>query len=147
MNTHTNEEQYIYYSPSISGGYGEVLTEHIGLDEPWNAPHLCAFASGQGSIDKDKCIFETDMNWLHSSNVVVAECTVPSLGVGFELGVAWKLDLPTLVLYRPADAHVSGLSALIRGAPSKKWHIVDYKGINDLDEYFTSFFTQYAPKK
>lgn len=40
--------------------------------------------------------------------VVVAECTIPSLGVGFELGVAWKLDLPTLALYRPAHAQVSG---------------------------------------
>ncbi|VDM48668.1 unnamed protein product [Toxocara canis] len=79
--------------------------------------------------------------------VVVAECTVPSLGVGFELGVAWKLDLPTLVLYRPNDSHVSGLSALVRGAPSVKWQVVEYKDASELDEHFVSFFEKHLPKK
>ncbi|VDK46285.1 unnamed protein product [Anisakis simplex] len=151
------------------GTYGKVLTEHIGLDQPWNAAHLSDFASGQGDINKDKRIFETDLDWLHSADdtsaveqktiielgtlktantfslitVVVAECTVPSLGVGFELGVAWKLNLPTLILYRPNDAQVAGLSAMVRGVPSDKWKIVEYKEVNELDGNFAIFFEQH----
>lgn len=40
--------------------------------------------------------------------VVIAECTVPSIGVGFELGVAYKLGLPTLALFRQ-NPNVIGL--------------------------------------
>ncbi|KHN72518.1 Putative 2'-deoxynucleoside 5'-phosphate N-hydrolase 1 [Toxocara canis] len=88
--------------------YGKVLTEHIGLDEPWNAPYLADFAKGQGAIVKDRKIFETDMNWLHSCD---------------------------------------GLSALVRGAPSVKWQVVEYKDASELDEHFVSFFEKHLPKK
>uniref|UniRef100_A0A914UJJ7 Putative 2'-deoxynucleoside 5'-phosphate N-hydrolase 1 n=1 Tax=Plectus sambesii TaxID=2011161 RepID=A0A914UJJ7_9BILA len=121
--------------------YGKVLTEHIGLNEPWNAPHLSGFTLGQEDLAKDKCIFKTDTDWLASADVVVAECTQPSLGVGFELGFAWKLNKPTLCLYRPLNGTgTAGLSAMITGAASDSWTITHYNEPDELDQAFEQLF-------
>jgi len=160
----SSEPLRIYFCASIRAGrqdadlyrliidklktYGRVLTEHIADMAPWDAAHLTEFPSGQTSLDKDKAIFATDMNWLESADVVVAECTQPSLGVGFELGVAWKLNKSTLCLYRPINnTGVSGLSAMIRGVDehtsNDRWKIVDYDSVDQLDEIFAQFIAQH----
>jgi nucleoside 2-deoxyribosyltransferase len=45
-------------------------------------------------------IFQKDTGWLRSADVVVAEVSMPSLGVGYELGLAECLHKPVLALYR-----------------------------------------------
>ncbi|VDD97346.1 unnamed protein product [Enterobius vermicularis] len=127
------------------GAYGKVLTEHIGLLEPWNAPHLSKFSLGQGDLEKDKEIHRTDMEWLHSADVVIAECTVPSIGVGFELGVAYKLGLPTLALFRQ-NPNVIGLSAMVRGVSTDNWEVFEYKEPEELNAVFEKFCTKYKPQ-
>uniref|UniRef100_A0A0N5AUN8 Putative 2'-deoxynucleoside 5'-phosphate N-hydrolase 1 n=1 Tax=Syphacia muris TaxID=451379 RepID=A0A0N5AUN8_9BILA len=128
------------------GVYGKVLTEHVGFLEPWNAPHLSKYSLGQGDLAKDKEIFRTDMEWLHSANIVVAECTVPSIGVGFELGAAYKLGLPTLILYRK-NPNIVGLSAMVRGVPSKNWEVFEYNDPKELDERLKDFCLRYMGPK
>ena len=85
----------IYFSGSIRGGRedasqyqkiiahlkrkGTVLTEHIGN------PSL----SSEGQLEmKDKVIHDQDMKLLLESDIVIAEVTNPSLGVGYEIGRA-----------------------------------------------------------
>ena len=53
------------------------------------------------------------MEWLQSADIVVAEVTTPSLGVGYELGIAEKLNIPVLCLYRPDKGN--RLSAMVSG--------------------------------
>ena len=78
----------IYFAGSIRGGrddqelymrliqelgkYGTVLTEHIG-DKTLSA---------LGESVDEKFIFERDMQWVGEADVVVAEVSTPSLGVG-----------------------------------------------------------------
>ena len=81
--------------------YGEVLTEHVG------DPAL--------SEAGDRYIHDRDMAWLASCDLVVAEVTTPSLGVGYELGLATALAKPVLCLYRPLFGRP--LSAMIGGSP------------------------------
>ena len=110
----------IYFAGAIRGGRedaqlynnlisylnekGKVLTEHIGsTDLNWE---------GETS-SKDEEIYYRDINWLKSADIVVAEVTSPSLGVGYELGIAEKLNIPVLCLYRPDKGN--RLSAMISG--------------------------------
>lgn len=51
----------------------------------------------------DAEILERDMLWLQQSDVVVAEVTQPSLGVGFEIARAMTLNKPVLCLFRPSS--------------------------------------------
>lgn len=86
--------------------FGEVLTEHVG--DP-------ALSQAGDDGPGDRYIHDRDMAWLSSCDFVVAEVTVPSLGVGYELGWAAALQKPVLCLYRPLpELH---LSAMIAGSP------------------------------
>ena len=86
--------------------YGEVLTEHVG------DPALSAAGDdGPG----DRYIHDRDMAWLASCDLVVAEVTTPSLGVGYELGWATALAKPVLCLHRTLFGRP--LSAMIGGSP------------------------------
>ena len=90
-----------------------VLTEHVG------DLSLSALENGPGH---DREIYEQDTAWIRACDVVIAECTSPSLGVGYELAYAEALDKPCHVFFRPSR---SQLSAMIAGNP---WfHIHPYE--------------------
>eukprot|EP00050_Salpingoeca_kvevrii_P000755 m.155186 g.155186 ORF g.155186 m.155186 type:complete len:205 (+) comp10202_c0_seq5:2039-2653(+) len=111
----------IYFAGSIRGGrddaalymdlirelqrYGEVLTEHVGND--------ALLASGEADRT-DKWIHDRDLAWLTESDVVVAEVTQPSLGVGYELGRAVEMKRRVVCLFRPASGRCT-LSAQQEG--------------------------------
>ncbi|OPY69103.1 MAG: Nucleoside 2-deoxyribosyltransferase [Syntrophorhabdus sp. PtaU1.Bin002] len=112
----------IYFAGSIRGGrddvavyetmiawlrsFGEVLTEHVGN------PTLSETGDDGPS---DRHIHDRDMAWLSACDLVVAEVSVPSLGVGYELGWATALNKPVLCLYRTISGR--SLSAMIAGSP------------------------------
>lgn len=109
----------IYFAGSIRGGRVDaelyhrmisyimktdiVLTEHIGK------PNL-SLSSKNKAHDID--IYEQDMAWLRESNMVIAECTCPSLGVGYELAYAEARNIPVFIFY---DKNKSNLSAMLNG--------------------------------
>ena len=81
--------------------YGTVLTEHIGvMDE-----------KAEYSKNEED-IYKQDISWLKEADVIVAEVTGPSLGVGYEIGVAEALGKPILCLCRQGERR---LSAMIKG--------------------------------
>lgn len=85
--------------------YGEVLTEHVG--------DYSLSVEGQNQLP-DKYIHDRDLEWLLSSDIVVAEVTVPSLGVGYEIGVAVNERIPVISLFRKNKGRQ--LSAMIAGS-------------------------------
>lgn len=87
-------------------GHGRVLTEHVG------DPKLTELGDDGPS---DPGIYLRDMGWLAESKLMVAEVTVPSLGVGYEIGRAESLGIPVLCLYREREGR--RLSAMISGNP------------------------------
>jgi 2'-deoxynucleoside 5'-phosphate N-hydrolase len=111
----------IYFAGAIRGGrsdvalyhemirylqsFGTVLTEHVG--------DLGLSREGDDGPD-DPAIHDRDMAWLRDCDVIVAEVTQPSLGVGYELGWACALKKPVLCLYRPENR--KRLSAMIAGS-------------------------------
>lgn len=108
----------IYFAGSIRGGridaelYNRligymqktsiVLTEHIG------SPHLNLLEQGKRDIE----IYDQDTAWLRESDVLIAECTCPSLGVGYELAYAEKIGKPCHIFY---DRSKTQLSAMLTG--------------------------------
>ncbi|XP_014670069.1 PREDICTED: 2'-deoxynucleoside 5'-phosphate N-hydrolase 1-like [Priapulus caudatus] len=136
----------IYFSGSIRGGrqdvevyqrvikllqqYGAVLTENN-------------FKAGGGGDDEkdldDREIHDRCMAWLEQAEVVVAEVTQPSLGVGYEIAQAVGMDKRILCLFRESTG--KKLSAMIRGCDNEDTIIVkDYKEA-DLPAILQEFFT------
>ena len=111
---------------SLLGEYGEVLTEQI---------------SEEGMITRSQgmdpaYIFEQDIDWLHDADVVVAEVSTPSLGVGYEIGLAQSLEKRILCLYREQED--KGLSTMISG--NRYLSIAQYESIDDIDVSLKDFF-------
>ncbi len=112
----------IYFAGSICGGrddkelylrliqhlakYGQVLTEHVG-DQ--NLSDL-----GEEGLSDD-WIYNRDLSQVQESDVLVAEVSTPSLGVGYEIGKAEDMNKRILCLYRPQNG--KRLSAMIAGSP------------------------------
>jgi nucleoside 2-deoxyribosyltransferase len=125
----------IYFSGSIRGGqqdtdlykeliedlkqYGKVLTEHIG----------CKTIETNIS---DEEIHNRDLNWVKESDLVIAEVTVPSLGVGYEIGRAIHLKKPIICLYRSIDG--KSTSAMIRGC--SELQCFEYSNLTDAKKIF-----------
>ncbi|XP_045397966.1 2'-deoxynucleoside 5'-phosphate N-hydrolase 1 [Lemur catta] len=136
----------LYFCGSIRGGredqalyarivsrlrrFGAVLTEHVAAAE--------LGARGEEAAGGDRLIHEQDLAWLQQADVVVAEVTQPSLGVGYELGRAVALNKRILCLFRPQSGRV--LSAMIRGAADgSRFQVWDYEEEEVeamLDRYF-----------
>lgn len=124
----------IYFAGSIRGGrndqhlYSEmigeikktdiVLTEHVGVS------NINVIENTDG---KDQKIYEQDTSWLKECDMVIAECTNPSLGVGYELAFAEKLGKPVYIFY---DHSRSELSAMLKG--NSYFHIFSYKTKEEL---------------
>ena len=127
-------EKKVYFCGSIRGGRADVnlyqeiivyikakgcdvLTEHIGYTK--------INLQEQGR-KRDEAIYEQDTAWLKESDLVIAECTSPSLGVGYELAYAEKLGKPVFILY---DHSRVELSAMLTG--NRYFHIHPYTGKED----------------
>jgi len=108
-------------------GFGKVLTEFVG-DEATRE---------EGEVRlKDSEIHKRDMELLKEADIVVAEVTTPSLGVGYEIGVAVENKKPILCLYRPGNGKL--LSAMISGSPSIV--VGHYDTIEDAKDIIKKFF-------
>jgi len=97
-------------------GYGRVLTEH-SFDYSY---------SEEIKVD-DGWIYSTDMGWLTDADVLVAEVSSPSLGVGYEIGKAEDMGKPILCLYRRQEGR--RLSAMING--NDNLAVVEYEGVDE----------------
>lgn len=111
----------VYFAGSIRGGRGDaelyrrmialisetdtVLTEHVGD---------LSLSALEGETDHDRAIYEQDTAWIRECDLLIAECTNPSLGVGYELAYAESLKKPCFVFY---DRTRGNLSAMIKGDP------------------------------
>ncbi len=132
----------IYFAGSICGGrqdqnlyfqivdllkrYGEVLTEHVANKN----------ISSYGENFTKNYIYERDVNWLLQSDVVVAEVTVASTGVGYEVARAENVGKKTLCIWR--EAPNSCPSAMVLG--NNHITIKQYKALDDLKIVFDDFF-------
>lgn len=124
----------IYFAGSIRGGredkdlyleiinylkeFGEVLTEHIGK--------TTLSEMGEHEVTEEY-IYNRDIQWLEEADIVVAEVTQVSLGVGYEIGYT-ENKKPVICLYRPQDG--KRLSAMIAGNPKLK--VIQYNNLEEL---------------
>lgn len=134
----------IYFAGAIRGGredaelyakvieilkkYGTVLTEHLGDTSITSAGQM---AQGKSAED----IFGDDTGWLDESDIVIAEVTTPSLGVGYELGRAEAKGKRVICLFR--EGGDKKLSAMILG--NKKFITIQYSDMTELPDIFNLY--------
>ncbi len=130
----------IYFSGSVRGGsddkelyqeiireiqkYGEVISFHLRPRE-------------ETKIMSDQESYERDREELKSTDILIAEVTTPSLGVGYEIASAEHLKIPILCLYRSGSDRK--LSNMIAGSP----HVTvrEYQTIEDVPRILEEFIS------
>jgi len=132
----------IYFATSISGAndvkinnillietlkkFGTVLTEHF------------AGVSKTGETElSDKEIHDRDLGWIDECDVIVAEVSNPSLGVGYELRYGIENGKRILCL-----KHKNGkrLSAMVAG--SDYLEVEEYSGDEEIYKILCDFFEE-----
>ncbi len=126
----------VYFACSIRGGGdtslyeriveaikvagGEVLSEIFVHD---------AIRLGGSPLPADQ-IYQRDIQMIQACDVVIAEVTNPSLGVGYELAYAEKLGKPILCLFNPDSDRK--LSAMIAGNSYNCIHKVNTDNLDNV---------------
>ena len=133
----------IYFSGSIRGGRDQVDTYSIIIEELKNFGEVVSeFISDKsltsyGSLNMtDEDIYKRDTSMINDSEVVVADITTPSLGVGYEIAYAEKLGKQIYCLYQKQDG--KRISAMIAGCPGCK--VFGYKDKNEVLEIIRNIF-------
>lgn len=131
----TGTGRKVYFCGSIRGGRAlqplyasivaflqergfQVLTTHVA------APDVLKQEWREGVKAED--IYRRDLRWLAECDLVIAEVSTPSLGVGVEIAEAQHLGKPVLALCRDGVS----LSAMVSGNAAV--HLITYRGEADL---------------
>lgn len=124
----------IYMSGSIYGGtgkietykkliktlsnYGEILDDQIA-DENTIAKE---------EFQNDEDIYKDLESKMKIADIIFAEVSIPSLGVGYELGFADKLGKRIIAIYD--ETYTPKVSTMIRG--NKRIKLIPYKDISEI---------------
>ena len=129
-----NKTLKIYFDGSIKGGRSKVedykkivdYLKNVGtvLDEHVADPNLKSTGETIGPVE----IYKRDVNWINECDILIAEVTVPSLGVGYEIGYAESLNKKIICLYQANE----NLSAMIKGNEN-----ITQISYNNIDELLT----------
>jgi 2'-deoxynucleoside 5'-phosphate N-hydrolase len=119
----------IYFACSITGGrefesvYQELVAALLADGHEIPTSHLAQTeVMDQERVITPREVYERDISWLKNCDVLIAEVSAPSHGVGYEIGFALNLDKPVLCLHRQ-DRKVS---KMITGNPHPILTVKEY---------------------
>ncbi len=149
----------IYFCGSMTGGrvdldiykeiisflknIGTVLTEHVVYDEKTLLTDDGTFLENNNHITENY-IYERDMKWIKESDVVIAEVSTPSLGVGYEIKAAEELGKPIICFFKKNDGKglAKKLSPIVKG--DKNLKIVEYENMLQIKEHIKTFLSDFS---
>ncbi|NOT05909.1 MAG: hypothetical protein HOP27_15045 [Anaerolineales bacterium] len=132
----------IYFACSITGGrefetvYQEIVAALIADGHIIPTSHLAQSEVIENErILAPQDVFERDVNWIKNCDVLIAEVSVPSHGVGYEIGYALHIGKPALCIYQK-DHRVS---KMITGNPTRALTIQAYSNVEEAISYLREY--------
>lgn len=132
----------IYFACSITGGREfeavyQAITRALleaGHDVP--TAHL---ASGtvleMEAIVEPREVYTRDVAWIQACDSLIAEVSVPSHGVGYEVGLALSLEKPVLCLYQEGQR----ISKMITGNNHPSLTVKAYRDVKQAVSHLRTF--------
>ncbi len=132
----------IYLSAAIRGGRSlqanyQAINEYLQENDHTVLTHHVA-STNVTEIEEtmsDTEIYTQDMKWLDECDALIAEVSIPSLGVGYEIAYTLGLGKPVLGLYEENRV----ISAMITGNTSANLTLRSYESIPKLFLYIKTF--------
>jgi nucleoside 2-deoxyribosyltransferase len=132
----------IYFACSITGGrefesvYQTIVEALVQDGHQVPTAHLAE--SGIGAVEAvldPQAVYSRDVDWIHASDVLIAEISVPSHGVGYEIGFALGIRKPVLALYQQGHK----VSKMISGNPDAHLQVKVYQNVEEAVGMIRSF--------
>jgi nucleoside 2-deoxyribosyltransferase len=137
----------IYFSCSISGGRQDqpayqAMVEFLQVrgQEVLTAQLASAEVSGPESGLEALAVYERDTRWLRESDVLIAEVSTPSHGVGYEIAMAEGLGKPVLCLHQAGRR----VSKMILGNPAARFQTREYHAVAEALNYIDVFLHKFS---
>jgi len=136
----------IYFACSISGGRKDEKTYQylvqvltgMGINVP--TAHIAE--TGVEELDAREepgDIYNRDVSWIRDSDLLIAEVSTPSHGVGYEIGYALNLEKPVLCLNKKGVV----VSKMITGNPHPLLTVNEYENLTKAEEILRTFLAVY----
>ena len=124
----------IYFACSITGGrefeagYQEIVAALTtdGHDIPTSHLVQSDVMENERKLTPQE-VYERDINWIKNCDVLIAEVSVPSHGVGYEIGFALNIGKPVLCLYQKERR----VSKMITGNKNSALNVQGYTDIEN----------------
>ena len=132
----------IYFACSITGGrefesvYQTIVEALVQDGHQVPTAHLAE--SGIGAVEAvldPQAVYSRDVDWIRASDVLIAEVSVPSHGVGYEVGFALGIGKPVLALYQQGRK----VSKMISGNPDAHLQVKAYQNSEEAVGVIRSF--------
>jgi nucleoside 2-deoxyribosyltransferase len=124
----------IYFACSITGGrefeavYQELTAAMLADGHEVPTAHLAAptVMELEGLVTPTE-VYERDVAWILQADALIAEVSVPSHGVGYEIGFALQAGKQVLCLSQQGRK----VSKMVSGNPDPHLHVQTYKDYQD----------------
>ena len=132
----------IYFACSITGGrdfepiYRAITTALLADGHEIPTAHLAeASVKLREGLVNPREVYERDTAWIRACDVLVAEVSTPSHGVGYEIAYALSLKKPVLCVFREGQP----LSKMLSGNSHPSISVISYRDTEDALELIRSF--------
>jgi nucleoside 2-deoxyribosyltransferase len=136
----------IYFACSITGGrefesvYQSIV--RVLMEDGHGVPTAHLAESGvvmREAIITPQEVYARDIAWIRACDVLIAEVSVPSHGVGYEIGFSLSLGKPVLALYQNGRK----VSKMISGNPAPSLSVKAYETPEDAVVQTREFLNKY----
>ncbi len=124
----------IYFACSITGGrefervYQDLIAALLADGHEVPTAHLAQpSAVTEEAAISPREVYERDVNWIRNADALIAEVSVPSHGVGFEIAFALNAGKPVLCLCQEGRK----LSKMISGNPHPRLAVKTYRNTEE----------------
>jgi nucleoside 2-deoxyribosyltransferase len=132
----------IYFACSITGGRAFELVYQALVAALVRDGHqvLTAHLAEAGAGEKEALlpapeVYARDVGWIRDSDALIAEVSVPSHGVGYEIGFALGVGKPVLALHQQGCK----ISKMISGNPDSQLQVKAYRDAQEGIRYMRKF--------
>lgn len=135
----------IYFACSITGGrefepvYQAIVAALEAEGHVIPTSHLASSeVTGLEKVVSPQDVYQRDIQWIEQADMVIAEVSTPSHGVGYEIAFALSIGKPVLCLYREGRA----VSKMLTGNSHPKITIRIYQTTNKAVQIACEFASQ-----
>ncbi len=134
----------IYFACSITGGrelevvYQEMVAALIADGHEIPTSHLVeSEVLDRERVLSPRDVYLRDVKWIDDCDVLIAEVSVPSHGVGYEIGYALQVGKPVLCIHQQEKR----VSKMITGNPHPLLNVESYSSVQEALQKMNGFMS------